>query len=103
MGMKTRQGFVSNSSTSSFLIYGMNVEGDSEDVESKIDELKLDLGYWYVEGGGLYVGRSWSGVKDDQTGLQFKESVTEDVKKLLAGVGSEEKVDCGTHQEAWYN
>ena len=47
----------------------------------------------------LYIGRSWDGVKDNQTGKEFKKEVEEIVKEAL---GSKIKnMKFGTHKEAW--
>ncbi len=43
-----------------------------------------------------YVGRDWSSVRDDETGLQFKQSV-EAIAKYLT------KSKCSTIEEAWYD
>ena len=162
--MKVRNGFVSNSSSSSFLIYGVTVEGgvpiedlteealnvlntfDGVDIEelrerggvgNNNDEIEcicstmqtdliygidLDeeggmiafkdlaeyvvnlyvqhgnyyhLGYychacgleWWT-GDGSWVGKSWSKKEDNQTDEQFKESIIEQLKKLI-------KPECG--------
>jgi len=115
--MKIRNGFVSNSSTSSFCIYGAYIkdkealvkrcqkilnEEEEEDVDfyGIVEEAagKFGLGFWSISGESYYVGNSWCNIKDDQTGKQFKEEIAKAVKEL---VGDEAK--CETHQEAWYN
>ena len=94
--MKIRAGFVSNSSSSSFLMYGIFVKsGDFDDVkinredEDDYDEYddslydKLEtltegtpLGYYYPEGyGGAFIGLSWDSVGGEETGNQFKARV----------------------------
>ena len=111
--MKQRLGFVSNSSSSSFLIYGVRVDecngevesdlGDYSSIEDKLDELKLSLGTWSPEGfDGTYVGVSWSKVKDDETGKQFRERVQTEVDRLTDALGAKRQ-KCDTHQEAWYD
>ena len=117
--MKVRNGFVSNSSTSSFLIYGVSIEEDKlkqalldvgvlKDEEKDEDGIDFygvldeatkgtNLEYHRPEGDdSFYVGTSWSSVGEDQTGKQFKEQVEEELKKKL-GI----TVKCGTHEYAW--
>lgn len=117
--MKIRNGFVSNSSTSSFLIYGIALEDDeirealginedSEDdygddtyeaLEVKFENEKLQgYSFWHPYDGedGWYIGRSWSSVGDDETGKQFRESIKNDLKKIFG-----DTVECSSHEAAW--
>jgi hypothetical protein len=92
--MKIRQGFVSNSSSSSFLIYGVCVGGNC-DLRNRCDKLKLTCKQpIYTD--DMYIGRSWSEVKDDETGEQFKKRVE---KELTEFFGKETK--CETLEAAW--
>ena len=122
--MKIRNGLVSNSSSSSFCIYGVevtdkmqekikkflgpkkNVE-DDEDNEfishSELDEMfnynekKFDVVYFCAfSGESGYLGRSWSSIKDNETGKQFKDSIEKTIESIVG-----EKVKCDTHDEAW--
>lgn len=113
--MKIRNGFVSNSSTSSFCLFGAYIEEDeairvAKLLDSKFDannvceagELigtKLKLAYSNGPDGdyGLYIGRSPESLKDDETGAQFKQSV----KTILAQYFPE--VEYGWYTEGWYN
>lgn len=101
--MKIRQGFVSNSSSSSFLAYGSWVDKndflkflneESEADEDEIDDLgevaeEMGLDSWYVEGDGWFVGRSLSEIGEDQTLRQFKKEIDDIFEKHLG-----EKLDC---------
>ena len=111
--MKTRNGFVSNSSSSSFLIYGAELSNHREELSTKFSEDR-EIDRWELrdlieketglevsngpEGDYLYVGKSWDSIKDDETGLQFKQSVEKIFKEKL---GLDVKLE--TCSEAWYN
>jgi hypothetical protein len=138
--MKIRNGFVSNSSSSSFLIYGTTIDTDDvkqilknnnievekyedpnvdkeeideeddfeddfeeeEDFYENFEALGKLLGKDDLTCEGvcddqenIYIGASWSSVKDDETGLQFKTRVEKAIEKLLG-----KKVTCETLAEA---
>ena len=89
--MKIRHGFVSNSSSQSFCIYGIYLD---EEPKGDLDGLSMEC----TERDEVCVGRSWASVKDDETGKQFKEDVEKKVKALF---GEDKK--CNTHEYSWYN
>ena len=119
--MKIRNGFVSNSSTSSFLIFGVCFDDEylaleildlSEDknslydvvdkIEELITEQQLNLS---VETCGeysdsIYVGRSWSSVGNNETGWAFKATIERDIKKLFPKMNV---VTVGTYEEAYHS
>jgi hypothetical protein len=97
--MKTRKGFVSNSSSTSFCIYGASIKETSDvDIWEKAIEAGL-IAYSRPEYNDdyMYVGRQWSGIKDDETGAAFKADTK---KKIEEAFGSQE---CSTYEMGWYD
>jgi hypothetical protein len=120
--MKIRNGFVSNSSSSSFCIFaaeeggktlpaikarieaadGEHDLGFDEIAEQVCENLPL-LEYHRDSGDSILIGRSWSSVNDDETGRQFKDSVI-DALTAASGLPREQvEADCGTYEDVWYN
>ena len=119
--MKIRNGFVSNSSTSSFCIYGTHLEYEDDLIKALIEKgfatkeelldgvseyawnknnkfFTGDIGFEcpYDGDDGVYIGIEWNKIKDDETGAQFKARIEEKMKDLLGN-----DVECGTYSEAW--
>lgn len=109
--MKIRKGFVSNSSSSSFMMYGICVESldrlprfagkeitwqDEDDFEKQLISSGLEL---RQPGESRYIGRSWCKVADNQTGAEFKKRVEE----LISEVTGIQNPQCSTLEMAWYN
>ncbi len=108
--MKIRIGFVSNSSSTSYVLWGMSIEwpqlkedlqkklivdcGDSPDGDGEAPEeweYSLEgmyplLEQYYGEGDyfeGYDFGRSFVNIKDDETGKEFKESIEKILREIL--------------------
>ena len=115
--MKIRLGFVSNSSSSSFCIYGAElghsftdeennedyIEYDGEkhkieELENIISRLKLNVKVYDWSDLPIYIGGSFKDIKDEETGLQFKKRIENDLRTLLR-----QEVDCSTYEEYAYN
>ena len=121
--MKVRTGFVSNSSSSSFLIYGIAVEdidtlkkslskttpkadeeveeGDEDNyefLETLLDKPEAEGLEYHVSDYCNWIGASWDTVGDDETGAQFKKRVELSIKQLLG-----KKMKCETIGEVIYN
>jgi len=95
--MKIRSGFVSNSSTSSFLIYGVYLDAHPDlDVISQIESIP---GFEVIHPEyGWYIGRNPQSIRDDETGKEFKESVSRILSEKLG-----KTVACSYMEYAWYN
>lgn len=117
--MKIRNGFVSNSSSSSFCIYGAYFEmGDLIErvkkmnllTEEQLEEME-ESEEWYdidnflsekteleiysdYENECFWIGKSWTSVGDDETGRQFKDGIETEIAKLFG-----DGLDYDTHEE----
>jgi hypothetical protein len=85
--MKIRTGFVSNSSSSSFCIFGADIDNDAYDkADAKIkygDALQVKCG---ISNEDLrLIGMSYDQLKEDETLGQFRLRVFEEIKKVLPG------------------
>ena len=92
--MKIRNGFVSNSSSSSFCIYGIMKDRnelieliksknlpfeEEESIEVEIDGLEVIDDMDCEE---VWIGRKWNSIKDDETGKAFKTEVENKIKEF---------------------
>ncbi len=98
--MKTRPGFVSNSSTTSFCVFGIAVSIDRIDaLEEMIDDISLETFYGDPDSYDrqVYIGKEYSSIADDETMSQFKERISTAIKTLLP----DEDHDCSLHEESY--
>jgi len=105
--MKIRNGFVSNSSSSSFSIYGAELSMEDikrflpEDIDTLEEPWRWDIEwhslardvekalgeefscFYDYECPSIYVGRELESLKDEETGKQFKESVDIKIRDIF--------------------
>ena len=98
--MKIRKGFVSNSSSVSFVIYGAYVdEGNLEEYENLASKAGLEVEHGNPNNDeGIYIGKNWKNIKDNETGAHFKESTKKKLDELFG-----HDVKCQTHEVGYYN
>jgi hypothetical protein len=115
--MKLRSGFVSNSSTSSFLIYGTCFEGTydlyerlgikdeteedeySDQAYEVLSKLEEELGLEHHApdyDDYIYLGKSWDKVGDNETGAEFKARIEKILKDKFG-----DDIELDTHEFAW--
>jgi len=113
--MKIRQGFVSNSSSSSFHLYGVEMDRNEFQkmildkgltTQDELDKLGLDEVLWSAVQGlegicisawdAVYFGRFYSYIGDDETLKAFKENVEKALKEFLG-----DDVECKEYEEVY--
>lgn len=105
--MKIRSRFVSNSSTSSFLIYGISFENEDvwneaiKDTEAyRASKLSLEYGNPNYDN-TVYIGRNPTEMKDEQTMKTWKAEICDSLSKILGREITEK--ECGWHEDCYYD
>ena len=100
--MLIRHGFVSNSSTTSFCVYGIVKDAKvSEKIEGVVGDAGLEL-FWGNPNDyhtKVYIGRSLCDIQGDETMNEFKLRITSAVETLFPGEGH----TCGNYEEGYYD
>jgi hypothetical protein len=92
--MRIRLGFVSNSSSCSFLIYGLRLAKD-EDLERFKDLTSEFSVFSNPNDDVIYIGSSLEYCKDDETMGEFKKRVRE--------ILGEDNGKCQIYEDSWYD
>jgi isopentenyl phosphate kinase len=102
--MKIRNGFVSNSSSSSFCIFGVSTYNlpKASEIAQKADEKGMLHGGGDV---GEYIGLEYTEMEMDETRRQFENRVKDEINKLMNEVAAVTlpEQSFGVCSEAWYN
>jgi len=120
--MRIRTGFVSNSSSSSFCIFGTATSIDlsklfNKDIDEDSDEYNYDwsdtlageLGNGFIvrrpEGyDDYFVGLSWPRIGEDETSRQFKQRIQDRILEVFKAHNiPTEDLKFQTHQETFYS
>lgn len=102
--MKVRLGFVSNSSSASFCVYGFYIDYKEYDSMLQRDRNELDESVSVCSHGSpnndriTMLGRSYITIEDNETGKDFKNSVENAIRNII---GFDKNLEI--HQEGWYD
>lgn len=110
--MKIRNGFVSNSSSSSFLIYGIYLDTATKEKMTALlgtekGKYELEDEYCSLPGkemletyyppSGTYIGCSWDSMGNDETKRQFMERIDNALKDIA------DPTEISSHEESWFD
>ena len=102
--MKTRLGFVSNSSSCSFLIHGTAIEhGDWDKIEEAVTKLKLkdiEISDGGSDGYYIYVGIDFTNMNPTETRIEFEARAQNSVDYIMDELNLP-RVKCGIEEAAW--
>jgi len=84
--MKIRNGFVSNSSSSSFCILGVSIDAETmnklEGLYKELKETRVHTQYSISHDEGKYAGIDVTSMKDDETPLMLKQELVDELTKV---------------------
>lgn len=108
--MKVRRGFVSNSSSCSFLIYGVCIDENIPDYDN-VEKVAAKFGYGWneitISDGGtdgyyMFIGFSYDSMKQEETRAQFEARSKEAIDKILTELGVDvSNVEYAPQEAAW--
>jgi hypothetical protein len=119
--MKLRDGFVSNSSSTSFCIFGTCIsdeklremilsahpefkEDENDDVVELVNAVAKQVGCDTISAISspyddyIYVGLEYASLQDDETGSQFKNRTKETLKAITG-----QDIECSRYEESWHD
>ncbi|MCK9596310.1 hypothetical protein M0R19_03960 [Candidatus Pacearchaeota archaeon] len=110
--MKIRKGFVSNSSTTSFCIYGVSCDSSHKNEEPSLSD-KKDIDRFLHEKGlfvtshpenddDCYIGLEINKIKDEETFREFKDRTKKLMKEIYSSDFFQDDENYQIITEGWY-
>jgi hypothetical protein len=110
--MKIRNGFVSNSSSSSFLIFGESFCSEDflskiEDIGGYLETLFSNFSIYYGDPNAYernyYIGRCPSEMKDNEIVGEWKAKIQKEIEEKIDKNIIKKEIKCGWCEESYYN
>ena len=94
--------YIFNTKNGYFARWGKTYEDDpKEEIRNIAGEMGL-FTHYEQDGNGVYIGRKWSNIKDDETGAEFKKSVKDKISLLVLKIPVKDAT-LATFEEGWYD